>query len=369
MTRLRPTVAVVDLAAIRHNASALKPSTAELMAVVKADGYGHGDLPAARTALASGAAWLGVALVEEGIRLREAGIDAPILVLSEFPPGSEKEALTAALTPTIYTELGLARLSEAAASTGARPGVHLKVDTGMHRVGVAPEHAEDLIERLARAGLDLEGVWTHFAVAEDPEDPFTGSQLQLLLDLRGRLEARGVRPRYFHAANSGATIARPDSHLDLVRVGVALYGLVPGPKLSGMADLRPAMSWRSAVSLVKRVRSGEAVSYGLHYRLSKEATIATVPVGYADGYRRAFSDGGEVLIRGRRYPVAGTVTMDQITVDCGDEPVEAGDEVVLMGRQGSEEITADELASWAGTINYEIVCGIGDRVPREYVGE
>jgi alanine racemase len=367
--RFRPTVAEVDLGAIRHNARALKPPSAELMAVVKANAYGHGDVPVAAAAVEAGASWLGVALVEEGLRLREAGMEVPILVLTEFPPGSEKDALAAELTPTLYTDRGVDAVSEAARAIGRTPGVHVKLDTGMHRVGLDPGRLAPFLDRLRDRGLELQGLWTHFASAEDPEDPSAGRQLELFLRVAGDADAGGHRPRYLHAANSGAVLAMPRAHLDLVRVGVALYGISPGPALDGRVALRPAMSLRSRVSLVKRVAAGEGLSYGLRYRLRREATVATVPVGYADGYFRALSERGRVLIRGRRYPVAGTITMDQLLVDVGDERVEAGDEVVLFGAQGNERIPVEEVASWAGTIGYEVVCAIGDRVPLEYVAE
>ncbi|HEX2032069.1 MAG TPA: alanine racemase [Actinomycetota bacterium] len=364
--RFRPTVADVDLDAIRHNARLLKPPGVELMAVVKANGYGHGDVAVATAALDGGATWLGVALVEEGIRLRDAGIEAPILVLTEFPPGSEKDALAAGLTATLYTDEGLERVAEAGRALGRPVGVHVKVDTGMHRVGLHPDRAVRFVAAVARAGLDLEGLWTHFAVSEELGSPSVREQLDRFGRVVAALESGGVRPRYRHAANSAAAMALRESHFDLVRVGVALYGLSPGPALDGRLDLRPAMSLRSRVSLAKRVAAGEALSYGLRYRLDRESTIATVPVGYADGYLRALSERGRVLIRGRRYPVAGTITMDQLLVDLGDDPVEAGDEVVLFGEQGPERIRAEEVAGWAGTIGYEIVCAVSARVPREY---
>jgi len=362
-------VAVVDLEAIRHNLRALKPATAEVMAVVKANGYGHGDVAVARAALDAGATWLGVALVEEGIRLRGAGVEAPILVLTEFPPGSEDDALAAGLTPCLYTDGGLEGLAAAARAGGRRVAVHVKLDTGMHRVGLPPERTAEFVGAAQDAGLEVEGVWTHFAKADQPLDPFLAGQLDSLLAQLDRLAATGFRPRYRHAANSAAIMATPRAHLDLVRLGVALYGLDPGPDLAGKADLRPALSWRSAVSMAKRVRAGEAISYGLRYRLERDSNIATVPAGYADGYSRLLTGRARALVRGRRYPVAGTVCMDQIMLDCGDDPVEPGDEVVLIGPQGDGRITADEVAGWMGTINYEVVCGISDRVPREYVDE
>jgi alanine racemase len=368
VTRFRPTVAEIDLTAIRHNIRAMKPAGAELMAVVKADGYGHGGVEVARAAVEAGASWLGVALVEEGIRLRDAGLAGPILVLSEMPPGSEKDALAAGLTPSVYSDEGLAAAARAAGDMGQRVGVHVKIDTGMHRVGLwPPGRARGFVERLATSGLLFEGLWTHFARSEDDPD-LTRGQLEKLLSAAKDLASRGLVPQYRHAANSGAAILSPQTHLDMVRVGIALYGLAPAPGLADRAGLRPALSWRSAVTLVRRLPAGESLSYGHRYRLDRESTVATVPVGYADGYSRRLSGRAEVLVRGRRLPVAGTVTMDQILVDCGELPVEPGDEVVLIGTQRDEVITADELAGWSGTINYEVVTAIGTRVPREWRG-
>jgi alanine racemase len=365
--RLRPTVAEVDLEAIRHNVRALKPPGSELMAVVKADGYGHGAVEVARAALSAGATWLGVALVEEGERLREAGIEAPILVLSEAPPGGERAAVAAGLTPTVYTDRGLAALAEVP-DRPADLAVHVKVDTGMHRVGVwPPERAVPFVRRVAEAGLRFEGLWTHFARAEDDPE-LTGEQLHTLGRVAEALAGEGLVPKVLHAANSAAAIALPDAHLDLVRIGVALYGLPPAPGLEPPAGLRPALTWRSAVSMARRLPAGEGLSYGHCHRLDRATTIATVPVGYADGFSRRLTSSAEVLVGGRRRPVVGTVTMDQILVDCGEDEVKEGDEVVLIGPQGEDRITADELAGWSGTINYEIVTAIGPRVPREFRG-
>ena len=369
MMRLRPTVAVIDLSAIRRNIRTLKPPRAELMAVVKANAYGHGSVQVARAALSAGARWLGVALVEEGIELRDAGVLARIFALTEFPLGSEKEALAAGITPSVYTEEGLYRLADAAGSLGRPLGVHVKVDTGMHRVGVDVDRAVPFVSDLLESGLQLEGLWTHFAKSEEVSDSFTAWQLERFTSLAEALRERGMGARYLHAANSAAVMSRSLAHLDLVRVGIAMYGLAPGPELVAAASaLRPVMTWKSVVSMTKRVRAGDAISYGLTYTLEHASTIATVPVGYADGYSRLLSGKAHVLIRGRRHPVAGTITMDQLMVDCGDEGVEAGDEVVLIGRQGHGQITADDLAAWMGTINYEVVCGVSARVPREYAG-
>jgi alanine racemase len=368
VTRFRPIVAEIDLDAIRHNVRLLKPRAAALMAVVKADGYGHGDADVAEAALEAGASWLGVALVEEGIGLRERGVEAPILVLSEFPAGAEKDALAAGLTPSVYSEDGVAGVAEAAVALDRAVGVHLKVDTGMHRLGVwPPSHAVALAEDAVGRGLRLEGLWTHFAVAE-ADDAATREQLGRLLEVREGLAAQGILPELVHAANSAATIRFPDAHLDLVRTGAAMYGLDPGGGLASAFGLRPALTWRSAVTMVKRLPAGERLSYGLRYALERDANVATVPVGYADGYPRGLSSTAEALVRGRRHRVAGTVTMDHILVDCGDDDVAVGDEVVLIGAAGSERITAEELASHVGTIGYEIVTAIGARVPREHVG-
>ena len=369
--RFRPTTVEVNLDAIRHNVTSLKPTGAELMAIVKANAYGHGAVPVAFAALESGARWLGVALVEEGLALREAGVSAPILILSECPPGAEETAIEAGLTPTLYSDAARARLAAAAAHLDRDPGsiaVHIKVDTGMHRVGVyPPEEAIAFVGRARDDGFEVQGLYTHFARAED--DPgTTASQLDTFARVTDALRDSGITPSLTHAANSGATVRHPEAHFSLVRPGLAIYGLAPTPELAEQMDLRPALSWRSTVSLAKRLPAGEAVSYGHTYRLERDAWLATVPVGYADGYTRRLSGRAEVLIGGKRRLVAGTVTMDQLLVDCGDDEPAPGEEAVLIGTQGDEVIAVEELAERSGTINYEIVCAIGERVPREYTG-
>ena len=298
MTRYRPTFVEIDLDAVAHNVRLLRPAGAELMAVVKADGYGHGDAEVAVAALGAGASRLGVALVEEGLRLRERGIDAPILVLAEFPPGSEKEALERGLTPTVYTDEGLAGVAEAARALGRPVGVHLKVDTGMHRVGLwPPEGAPAFARRILEAGLELEGLWTHFADSER-DDAGTLEQLARFLATAEALGEARIAPGVLHAANSGATIRFPQTHLDLVRPGAAVYGVDPGGGLAEPFGVRPALSWRSAVTMVKRLPAGERVSYGGRYALERDATIATVPVGYDDGYPQAARGEGRRPDRG-----------------------------------------------------------------------
>ena len=362
--RYRPTWVDVDLDAVRHNVGVLTPPSAEVMAVVKADAYGHGAAPVARAALAAGATWCGVALVEEGLELRAAGIEAPILVLSEFPPGVEAVALAHRLTPSLYSTEGLARLAPVARGS---VGVHVKVDTGMHRVGVWPP--EDLVPYLRAvtdAGLRIEGIWTHLAKSEDDPET-TRAQLARFDDVLAAAGAAGFVATLRHAANSGGVLRHPEAAYDLVRPGIALFGIAPDPGVEG--DLRPALTWRSSVAFARRLAQGERLSYGHRYELTRDAMVATVPVGYADGYPRALSSKADVLIRGERCRVAGNVTMDQLIVDCGDLDVRAGDEVVLLGRQGAEEVSAWELAGLADTIAYEIVTRIGQRVPRVYQGD
>jgi alanine racemase len=362
--RYRPTWVDVDLDAVRHNVGVLTPPSAEVMAVVKANAYGHGAVPVARAALAAGATWCGVALVEEGLGLRAAGIEAPILVLSEFPPGAEAVALAHRLTPSLYSHEGLARLAPVARGP---VGVHVKVDTGMHRVGVWPP--EDLVPYLrtvTEAGLRVEGIWTHLAKSEDDVET-TRIQLARFDAALAAADAAGFAPTLRHAANSGGVLRHPEAAYDLVRSGIALFGIAPDPGVE--ADLRPALTWRSSVAFARRLAKGERLSYGHRYELAGDAMVATVPVGYADGYPRTLSSKADVLIRGQRCRVAGNVTMDQLLVDCGDLDVRSGDEVVLLGSQGDHEVPAWELAGLADTIAYEIVTRIGQRVPRVYQGD
>jgi alanine racemase len=364
----------VDLAAIRHNVTVLRElvAPAAFLAVVKANGYGHGAVPVAHAALDAGAEWLGVARVEEGVQLRDEGIDAPVLLLSEAPPGAAETVVAHGITPVVYTVAGIDAVAKAAATAARAPvSVHLKVDTGMHRVGCAPDDAVGLAEQIvAHDELWLGGVLTHLAVADEPDDPYTAAQLAGFDAAVGALEARQLLDgAVLHTANSAAAIGCASARYDLVRVGISMYGIPPATGLADRVDLEPAMTLTSHVMFVKELPAGTRVSYGLRYALSQRARIATVPAGYADGVPRNLGmAGGQVLIRGRRYPIAGTVTMDQLMVDVGSDPVEAGDEVILLGAQGDDEVTAIEWAERLGTISYEIVTGIGARVPRRYRG-
>lgn len=371
---LRPAWAEVDLNLIAANAAALASAVApsQLCAVVKANGYGHGAVPAARAALAGGASWLAVALVEEGRALRDAGIEAPILLLSEPVVDAMDEVVAFGLTPTIYTRAGAAALEHAARSRGTTVSVHVKIDTGMHRVGLAPEHALAAIREATASGvLRLGGVWSHFAVADEPDDPFTADQIARFERVLDELRAAGIRPPLVHTANSAGALLHPPARYDMVRCGIALYGYPPAPGLDGGVVLKTALALKARVTLARGVTAGERVSYGLRYRLDTDATIATVPLGYADGVPRLLAaKGAAVLIGGHRRPIAGTITMDQFMVDCGAaSSVRAGDEVVLIGQQDGLRITAEDWAARLDTISYEIVCGIGPRVPRVYVGD
>ncbi|MGA9077320.1 MAG: alanine racemase [Acidimicrobiales bacterium] len=375
----RPTWAEIDTSAVTANVALLcrLVAPARLCAVVKADGYGHGSVAVARAALSGGAAMLAVALVEEAVTLREAGIDAPVLLLTEAPPDGIGEFLAIGGMPTVYSEPGIALAAGAAARLGRQVGVHLKVDTGMHRVGADSADVPALAASVAGSGpLSLGGLWTHFAVADDLDDAFTATQIDRFDSAVAAVRAAGGSPAVLHAANSAGAIAHPRGRYDLVRCGIACYGYAPsvqvGRVLAGLVGpgeaLRPALSLKARVHRVHRLAAGERTSYGRNYELAADTLVATVPIGYADGLRRALAAaGGEVLVGGRRRRIAGTVTMDQLLVDCGDDDVRAGDEVVLIGRQGGEEITADEWAERLGTIVYEVLCGIGPRVPRRVI--
>jgi alanine racemase len=338
--------------------------------VVKADGYGHGAVEVSHAAIEAGADCLAVALVEEGVQLREAGIDAPILVLSEPVPAAAETVVANRLTPVVYTVTGIDALAKAAVGhgTNAPLDIHLKVDTGMHRVGCDPDDAVDLAAYIVdRAELRLAGVCTHFAVADEPANDFTAAQQQIFERVLAAIRSRGIPTGVVHACNTAASIAVPGARYDMVRAGIGIYGIAPAPALADRVDLVPALSVKARVSHVQSLPAGARLSYGLRYETQKPTHVATVPIGYADGVPRELAHrGGEVLIGGRRHPIAGTVTMDQLMVDIDDEGVVVGDEVVLIGRQRGESITADEWAERMDTIAYTIVCGVGPRVPRTY---
>jgi len=368
---MRPSWIEIDLSAIEHNARQIADhiAPAELCAVIKADAYGHGDIPVAEAAVKGGATLLAVALVEEGVRLREADVDHPILVLSE--PRLEDTATIVAngLTPTAYRLEFVRRLAEEAAAAVNLPyPVHLKLDTGMHRVGAAPMDAFAVARYIDEdPRLELAGVFTHFSVA-DQDHEYTARQNSALENFVAAIASEGIEPKIVHAANTAAAFDLPETRHDLCRVGLGIYGMRPTPESGVSVDLRPAMRVVSHVAYARRLAAGASPSYGRMRVLERSTNIATVPIGYADGVPRSLSSTGEVLINGTRYRYAGTVTMDMVVVDLGSDWVERGAEVVLLGAQGDDAIRAEDWAKLLGTINYEIVCDFGPRLPRRYVG-
>jgi len=369
----------IDLDAIAINIQQLKKVTspgAQFMAVVKANAYGHGTVEVARQALKSGADWLGVARIYEAVALRKAGIDGKILVMNYTPPEFAPLALEHDLVLTVFDLETATAISDTAVAAGNQIVAHLKTDTGMGRLGLRPTGEKQigldpsrvkLAGRIADLpGLDLEGIFTHFAAADSLDATYTEKQFALFCDYIDALKKVGLEFRIRHAANSAAIIAHPQTHLDMVRAGIALYGLSPSAEVNlDHLATRPAMSLKARLVHVKKVPAGFCVSYGMTYRAPAPTAIATVPLGYADGYSRLLSSRGTMLVKGQRAPIAGRVCMDLTMLDVGHiEGVRTGDEVVALGRQGDETISADEIAGVLGTINYEIVSSITARVPR-----
>ncbi|QFZ23428.1 alanine racemase [Saccharothrix syringae] len=359
---------VIDLDNLRHNVAhlaALAPG-AETMAVVKADGYGHGAVEVARAAVEAGATWLGSCSLAEALALRAAGLTVPVLAWldppgTDYAPGVEQGVDLAASSVR-----QLDAIADAATRAGRTARVHLKIDTGLSRNGCQPADWPELVERAARTpNVEVHAIWSHLAVADEVGHPATDAQAERFDDAYRAALAAGLDPRR-HLANSAAVLTRPDLHFDLVRPGIAVYGLNPVPV---PADLRPVMTFRSSVAMTKRVPAGEAVSYGLTWTAKTDTTLALVPAGYADGVPRALSNRAHVWLGGRRHPLVGRVCMDQVVVDCGDHEVAEGDEVVLFGAGAHGEPTAREWADTVGTIDYEIVTGMyRPRVTRSYVG-
>ncbi|RJP64072.1 MAG: alanine racemase [Candidatus Abyssobacteria bacterium SURF_17] len=374
LTELRSTRAVVDLSAVEHNVSRIRDligGRTELLAVVKADAYGHGAVPVARACERAGAAALGVAMVEEGIELRRVGIRLPILVQCCVAEREIDAALEHGLMLTVGSSDFAERISQGALAAGVTAVVHADIDTGMGRIGFAAETAVREIERVNRLpGVMLDGVYTHFSSSEIENDSFTLNQLQLFKKLVSELAECGIRPSRVHAANSGGVINYPESHLDMVRPGLILYGIYPHPALKNKIDLKPALRFVTAIVFLKDVLAGTPLGYGQTFVASRRMKVATVNVGYADGYPWRLSNNAKVIVRDVLVPVVGRVSMDQLLIDVsGVNEVALGDRVTLLGRDESQCITAEEMAVWAGTIPYEIACGISKRVPREYRGE
>lgn len=358
----------VDLGAVAHNVGLIKdlvgPSTA-VMAVVKANAYGHGAVPVAQAAVRGGASWLAVSSVEEGLELRHSGLTQRILNLGYTPPGALGEAVAADLSLTIYDRQSLDAFGGLRLAQPAR--IHVKVNTGMHRLGAAPEDAVALVRAVrSNASLQLEGFWTHFPDA-DGDPAFTRRQLEQFLTLRQRIEDDGASGFICHAANSAALLRIPESRLDLVRAGLIIYGVRPDAGWHDLPELRPALSWYALVTHVQAVPPGGTVGYGRTYRADEPRQVATLSVGYADGLQRRHSNRGRVIVRGRLAPIVGMVSMDQATVDVTDIPgVAVRDVACLLGSDGDVSWTAEAMASAAETIPYEVLCAISTRVPRRY---
>lgn len=357
----------VDLRAIENNISVLRELTGvEVMAVVKANGYGHGAVPVARAALRGGATWLGVARTEEALQLRAGEIGSPILVMGYASQDDFLSAINADISLTLWSREQLQQISQLASQAGKVAKLHLKIDSGMSRLGIKPEFALSLVEMvLGNENLQLEGVFTHFAKADEQDQSSALEQEAVFKTVLDEMVNAGIKLPLVHAANSAASLYQPSAHFDLVRTGIAIYGLHPSAERPLPASFRPALSWKAVISQVKTLPPGRGVSYGHVYITRAEERVGTIPVGYADGFRRVL--GNQVLVGGRQVPVIGRVCMDQIIISLDGVPeAHVGQEVVIIGKQGEAQITAEQVADRWGTINYEVVCGLTARVPREY---
>ncbi len=366
---MRATKAIVHLQAVAHNIRQLQRHAphAQFMAVVKADGYGHGAYEVAQIALATGATFLGVATAEEGVVLRRQGIKAPILVIGALSPADCAACVPYDISTAVFSAAQIEAMQAMSEKTGVPAHVHIKIDSGFHRIGVTPEEVDLLLAVLVRCPLvHVEGMFAHFATADCADDSFVHVQMERFKLAEQAVRAAGHRP-IVHVCNSAAMIRYPELACDMVRGGILMYGCMPSAEMHVDDELRPALSWQTEVVALRDIAEGESVGYGRTFIAQKPTRVATLPVGYADGYARTLSNKGQVLIGGKRCPVIGRVCMDQTMVDVTDVPqVQIGDTAVLIGQQGSERITADEMGQWRGTIGYEVLVDIGKRVPREY---
>lgn len=370
---MRPTRAEIDLGAFLHNLSQVRGFLGrgvKLMAVVKADGYGHGSAVLAQAAQRAGVDIFGVASAEEACELRQKGISSSeIVILGAISEDDAREVVEHGLSVALFSTRIAKCLDEGAKAAGKKASVHIKVDTGMHRLGIAPDEADfffDYVQGLNN--LHIEGVFTHLAEADGDDADFTNHQLEVFSGILGKLREKGADFKVAHAANSAAILRYPKSHFNLVRSGIALYGSYPCPGRNSPISLKNVLTLKTKVVHLQRLSRGESVSYGRTFRAGRDSLIGTIPIGYGDGYSRQLSNRAEALVRGKRVKVAGRVCMDSTMLDVTDVPgVCVGDEVVLLGSQGSETVSAEEIASLMGTIAYEVFCQIGSRVPREYL--
>jgi len=362
------TWAEVDLNAIKNNIRTLQELTGvDVMAVVKANGYGHGMLPVAKAALEAGAAYCAVARIPEGIELREAGIQAPVHVMGPSLSHRFRDAIQHHLEITLFQMEQIEPLRQVAASVGRPARVHVKVETGMNRIGADPDDALVMLQTLAGIPeIEVAGLFTHYARADEEDTTTTDRQEETFLQFLQTVTENGLRPKVIHAGNSATAVTRPASRFDMVRAGVSMYGLHPSREVRLPRDFKPALTWKTQLRHVHHIKAGEGISYGHRYVTSGEERIGVIPVGYGDGWRR--TDENEVLLHGKRAPVVGRVCMDQCMLQLDSFPGAAvGDEVVLLGRQGADHIAAEDVAARWNTINYEVTCGISARIPREYL--
>ena len=365
----RPTYCAVDLDALRWNFRRIRERvgpTVKVLSMVKANAYGHGAPAVASTLAAEGSDAFGVATLEEGVELRQSGIDEPIVILAGAYPQQLDQFVTHRLTPVVHDLESLRELETAVHSRGTTIHVHLKIDTGMGRIGLLSAEVDSWLPALKKLkALKLEGVFSHFSHAESVKGDYTQKQLEIFRSVVKRLRDEGIAPVLTHLANSAATITLPSAYFDMVRPGLMLYGIYPAPEMADQISLKPVLSWKTHILQLKKVPAGASISYGQTFVTKRESLIATLPVGYADGYPRLLSNRAEVVVRGKRAAIAGRVCMDLTMIDVTDiGGVNQGDEVVLLGRQAGAEISADEMAAWSNTISYEILTSIGARVPR-----
>ncbi len=365
----RPTACFIDLEALRWNFRQVRIRVGpkvKILSMVKANAYGHGAAAVARALADEGSHAFGVATLEEGLELRHAGIFQPILVVAGAYPEQLGQYIENRLTPAAHDLEALKKLDATALKLGAAPDVHVKIDTGMGRLGLLPAEMESWLPELKKfRALGISGVFSHFSQAESVAGDHTQRQCRLFQSVLARLRSQGITAPLAHLANSAATITLPAAYFDMVRPGIMLYGPYPSPEMKPQIELKPVLSWKTRIMQLKKVPIGTSISYGQTFVTQRESLIATLPVGYADGYQRLLSNRGQVLVKGKRAPVAGRVCMDLTMIDVTDiAGVQQGDEVVLIGRQGDEEITAEEMAAWAMTISYEILTSISARVPR-----
>lgn len=374
MTDEERVLALIDLDALEYNIKSIRKKTPEgtgIIGVIKADAYGHGSVEVAQVLLENGADWFAVAVVDEGLNLRKHGINAPILLLGYTPELRFEDVINNGFIQTMYSYEMAEKLSKTAVRLGKTAVVHIKIDTGMGRIGyrVNDEAADEIVRISKLPGIEVNGMFTHFAASDEADKAYTNMQFERFMKMDKMLKDRGLNIPIRHAANSAAIMDIDSMMLNMVRPGIILYGAYPSDEvIKENLDLRPVMSIKTHVSFVKEVEKGDCISYGRTYTAPDKRKIATIPVGYADGFIRAYAKEGKVLIKGKFAPIVGRICMDQFMVDVTDiDDVKINDEVVLMGTQGENSITADDIAKALNTINYEVFCTLSKRVPRQYI--